>query len=487
MVNVDSSQFPFILLIPELVLVGFAFFILLRGAFSKGGGSRTYVGLTTCIGLAAAGLWSLLFLFDVNARAFYGAIQIDNFSVFFKIIIIAGAFIVTLMSMDYLRRNDIQICEYYTLLLFATVGMTLLASASDLITIFISIEIMSLSVYVLVGIRRNEPFAIEAALKYFILGSFASGILVYGIALVYGASKSIHLVQIGFAAASGRILEPSLFGIGMGLILVGFGFKVASVPFHMWAPDVYQGAPAPITGFMSMGVKAAAFAAAIRVFMVAFNGEMPAWQPIVWWLAVLTMLAGNLMALMQENIKRMLAYSSIAHAGYLLVGLAVGGEQAGAAMLYYLAAYAFMNLGAFGVIVAVSGGEQELENIPDWSGLAYRYPVMGAAMALCLFSLIGMPPTAGFFAKFYLFYSAVAAGDVPIVIIGVIASMISLYFYLKVIVTMYMRDPDREVAPASPNLSVRLGVLLASFAVLYLGIVPGTALEWATSSIATLF
>jgi NADH-quinone oxidoreductase subunit N len=346
---------------------------------------------------------------------------------------------------------------------------------------------MSLAVYVLVGIRRNEPFAIEAALKYFILGSFASAILVYGIALVYGASRSLNLTQIAFAASSGRILEPNLFTIGMGLILVGFGFKVASVPFHMWAPDVYQGAPAPITGFMSMGVKAAAFAAAIRVFMVAFNGDMDTWQPIVWWLAVLTMLAGNLMALMQENIKRMLAYSSIAHAGYLLVGLAVGGEQAGAAMLYYLAAYAFMNLGAFGVIVAVSGGDKELENIPDWSGLAYRYPVMAAAMALCLFSLIGMPPTAGFFAKFNLFYSAVDAGDVPIVIIGVIASMISLYFYLKVIVTMYMRDPDREIVPASPNVSVRLGVLLASLAVLYLGIMPGTALEWATSSIATLF
>ena len=486
MLNVDSSQFPFIFLIPELVLVGFAFFILLRGAFSKGEGRKPRAGLMAAIGLAIAGFLSLN-LFDINVKAFYGAIQIDDFSVFFKIVIIAGAFIVALMSIDYLRRNDIQICEYYTLLLFATVGMTLLASAGDLITIFISIEIMSLSVYVLVGIRRNEPFAIEAALKYFILGSFASGILVYGIALVYGASKSINLTQIAFAAASGRILEPKLFTIGVGLILVGFGFKVASVPFHMWAPDVYQGAPAPITGFMSMGVKAAAFAAAIRVFMVAFNGQMTTWQPIVWWLAVLTMLAGNLMALMQENLKRMLAYSSIAHAGYILVGLAVGGEQAGAAMLYYLAAYAFTNLGAFGVIVAVSGGDKELENISDWSGLAYRYPFMGAAMALCLFSLIGMPPTAGFFAKFYLFYSAVAAGDIPIVIIGVISSMISLYFYLKVIVTMYMRDPDREIVPASPNMSVRLGVLLSAFAVLYLGIVPGTALEWATSSIATLF
>jgi NADH-quinone oxidoreductase subunit N len=436
--------------------------------------------------LFIAGFLSLN-LFDINARAFYGAIQVDDFGVFFKLLIIAGSFIVALMSIDYLRRDDIQVSEYYTLLLFATVGMTLLASAGDLITIFIAIELMSLSVYVLVGMRRNEPFATEAALKYFILGSFASAILVYGIALVYGASKSINLTQIAYAAASGRILEPRLFTIGMGLILVGFGFKVASVPFHMWAPDVYQGAPAPITGFMSMGVKAAAFAAAIRVFMVAFNDYMPAWQPIVWWLAVLTMLAGNLMALMQENIKRMLAYSSIAHAGYLLVGLAVGGEQAGAAMLYYLAAYAFMNLGAFGVIVAVSGGDKELENISDWSGLAYRYPVMGAAMALCLFSLIGMPPTAGFFAKFYLFYSAVAAGDVPIVVIGVIASMISLYFYLKVIVTMYMREPEREIVPAAPNVSVRLGILLSSFAVLYLGIAPGTALEWATDSIATLF
>jgi NADH-quinone oxidoreductase subunit N len=486
MLPIDMGQFAFGILNPELVLVGFAFMLLLVGVFSRGVGSRPYAGLMAASGLVIAGLFNLA-IYGVKAEAFYGAYQLDSFGVFLKVVILAGAFITTLLSMDYLRRSDIQVYEYYSLLLFATVGMMLLVSSADLISILISIELMSLSIYVLVGIRRDDPFAVEAALKYFILGSFASGILVYGIALVYGAAESINLNQIASAAIGGTIREPKLFVIGMGLILVGFGFKIASVPFHMWAPDVYQGAPAPITGFMSMGVKAAAFGAAIRVFTVAFGHSISDWQPIFWWLAVLTMLGGNLMALMQENIKRMLAYSSIAHAGYILVGLAVGTLQSGAAMLFYIAAYAFMNLGAFGVVVAVSGGEKELENIPDWSGLAYRYPLLGAAMALCLFSLIGMPPTGGFFAKFYLFYSAVAGGDVPIVVIGVIASMISLYFYLKVIVYMYMRDPDREIVPAAPNLSVRLGVLLASCAVLYLGILPGSVLRWATCSVATLF
>jgi NADH-quinone oxidoreductase subunit N len=486
MLPIDTGQFPFQILTPELVLVGFAFMILLIGVFSRGAGSRPYAGLIAASGLVIAGLFAL-HNFGVKDEAFYGAYQLDSFGVFLKVVILAGAFITALLSMDYLRRSDIQVYEYYTLLLFATVGMLLLVSSADLISILISIEIMSLSVYVLVGIRRDEPFAAEAALKYFILGSFASGILVYGIAMVYGAAESINLNQIGRAAIQGTILEPKLFAIGMGLIMVGFGFKIASVPFHMWAPDAYQGAPAPITGFMSMGVKAAAFGAAIRVFTVAFGHSISDWQPIFWWLAVLTMLGGNLMALVQQNIKRMLAYSSIAHAGYILVGLAVATSQAVAAMLFYLAAYAFMNLGAFGVIVAVSGGDKELENIPDWSGLAYQYPLLGAAMALCLFSLIGMPPTGGFFAKFYLFYSAVAAGDVSIAVIGVIASMISLYFYLKVIVYMYMRDPEAAIVPAAPNLSVRLGVLLASCAVLYLGILPGSVLGWATNSIATLF
>jgi NADH-quinone oxidoreductase subunit N len=486
MLPIDMNQFPFEILTPELVVVGFAFITLLIGIFSRGAGSRFYAGLIAATGLVIAGLFAL-HIYGVKAEAFYGAYQLDPFGLFLKVVILAGAFVTALISMDYLRRSDIPVYEYYALLLFATVGMMLLVSSADLISILISIEIMSLSVYVLVGIRGDEPFAAEAALKYFVLGSFASGILVYGIAMVYGATESINLNQIGNAAIQGTILEPKLFAIGMGLIMVGFGFKIASVPFHMWAPDVYQGAPAPITGFMSMGVKAAAFGAAIRVFTVAFGHSISDWQPIFWWLAVLTMLGGNLMALVQQNIKRMLAYSSIAHAGYILVGLAVGTLQSVGAMLFYLTAYAFMNLGAFGVIVAVSGGEKELESIPDWSGLAYRYPLLGAAMALCLFSLIGMPPTGGFFAKFYLFYSAVAGGDVPIAVIGVIASMISLYFYLKVIVYMYMRDPDREIVPATPNLSVRLGVLLASCAVLYLGILPGSVLEWATSSVATLF
>lgn len=484
--SIDLNQFRLELLAPEMILVGFGLLVLLAGAFSETRDGRNWGGVLTLMGIAVSGL-SAIHLIGVSAEAFDGAIHIDNFAIFFKLTILAGAILATLFSMDYLRRGDIQSPEYYTLLLFAASGMTLLSSAGDLISILISIEIMSLSIYILVGIRRKGQFATEAALKYFILGSFSTAIMVYGIALVFGATESFNLARIAASISKGPVHEPRLLAVGMGMILVGIGFKIASVPFHMWAPDVYQGAPAPITGFMAVGVKAAAFAAALRIFVTGFGGSSFQWEPIVWWLAVLTILGGNLLALMQQNIKRMLAYSSIAHAGYLMIGLAVGGVEAHAGMLFYLASYMFMTIGAFGVIVALSGGEDELEDLSGWSGIAYRNPILAAAMSLCLFSLAGIPPMAGFFAKFYLFYAAVSAGDVPIVIIGVIGSCISLYYYLKVTVYMYMREPELEIVPANPNFAVHLGVFFSSVGVLYLGILPGSVLEWARISVSGLF
>jgi NADH-quinone oxidoreductase subunit N len=486
MLPIDTTQFRFDLLAPELVLIVFGFITLLIGVYSEKSENRSYAGLLAVSGIAISGLLAMN-LFGVTAEGFYGAIHIDGFAIYLKLLILAGALITALVSIDYLKQRNVEVYEYYTLLIFATSGMMLLVSASDLISMLISIEIMSLAIYVLVGIRRDEPFSTEAAFKYFVLGSFASGIIVYGIALVYGATQSFNMAEIAGAFETGTISEPTLFMAGMGMLLVGFAFKVASVPFHMWAPDVYQGAPAPITGFMAVGVKAAAFAAAIRVFHTAFGANFVDWQPIIWWLAVLSMVGGNLMALMQENIKRMLAYSSIAHAGYLLIGLAIGTDQAIGAMLYYLTAYTFMSLGAFAVITAVSAGENELENLSDWSGLGFRYPMLGAVMAMCMFSMGGIPPMAGFFAKFYLFLAAVQAGDVPLVIIAVLASAISLYFYLKVIVYLYMKEPERELLQATPNLSVQIGVIIAAAGVLYLGLLPGTVLNWAVVSVTTLF
>lgn len=486
MLPIDTTQFRFDLLAPELVLIAFGFIILLIGVYSEKSENRPYAGLLAVSGIALSGLVAMN-LFGVVAEGFYGAIHVDGFAVYLKLLILAGALIAALISIDYLKQRNVEVYEYYTLLVFATSGMMLLVSASDLISMLISIEIMSLAIYVLVGIRRDEPFSTEAAFKYFVLGGFASGIIVYGIALIYGTTGSFNFAEIAGAFETGAISEMTLFMAGMGMLLVGFAFKVASVPFHMWAPDVYQGAPAPITGFMAVGVKAAAFAALIRVFNTAFGANFADWQPIIWWLAVLTMVGGNLMALMQENIKRLLAYSSIAHAGYLLIGVAVGGDQAIGAMLFYLTAYTFMNLGAFAVITAVSAGENELENLSDWAGLGFRYPVMGAVMAMCLLSMGGIPPMAGFFAKFYLFFAAVKAGDIPLVIIAVLASAASLYYYLKVIVYLYMKDPERELAPATPNLGVRLGVLIAAAGVLYLGLLPGKVLDWAVVSVTTLF
>lgn len=472
-------------LMPELVVCLTAFLVLLVGAFSKATGKQDHAGTLTFLGLAVAAGWSW-YLRHVVGTAFFGAFRIDGFSTFVKIVVVSGAAIVTLLSMEYWRAREVARHEFYALLLFATAGMMLLPSAADMISLLMAIEIMSLSVYVLTAIRRDRPTAIEASLKYFVLGAFATGILVYGIALVYGATGSLSLIDIAVARKAG-LAEPRLFTLGMGMILVGLAFKVASVPFHMWAPDVYQGAPAPVTGFMAVGVKAAAFAATLRVFGTAFGGDIAIWQPVMWWLAVATILVGNFMAITQDNIKRMLAYSSIAHAGYLLIGVTQGYRVSGSAILFYLGAYVFMNLGAFGVLTAISGGDEEKESISQWAGLAKQRPVLAALMALFMFSMAGIPPTAGFFAKFTLFYSAVQAGDVILVLIAVFGSLVSLYYYLRVIVVMYMHEAVEEAAPRELTPAAQLAMLLSTLGVLILGVWPSGVLNWAKQSIGSLF
>jgi NADH-quinone oxidoreductase subunit N len=383
-------------------------------------------------------------LWGQSHYAFNRMVVQDNYSLFFKVLFLITAGLSILMSIRFLEREGFEYGEYYILLLFATVGMMFMASAADLIIIFLGLETFSLAIYVLAGFFRTQPKSNEASLKYFLLGAFSAGFLLYGIALIYGATGTTNLKGIYEFVSKNHFLSDPLLLIGMALLIVGFGFKVASVPFHMWTPDVYEGAPTSVTAFMSVGAKAAGFAAFLRVFLYSMSSLQTDWVWILWVLAVLTMTLGNLVAIAQKNIKRMLAYSSIAHAGYILVAMVAASEVSTASILYYLLAYAFMNLGAFGVVILYGRKGEENILITDYSGMASRYPLLAAAMAIFMFSLAGIPPTAGFVGKFYIFSAAIKAGYIGLAIIGVLNSALSVYFYLRVTVMMYMRNPEKE-------------------------------------------
>jgi NADH-quinone oxidoreductase subunit N len=350
--------------------------------------------------------------------------------------------------------------------------MLLMAAAGDLVTIFLGLETMSIAVYPLAGMMRRDARSSEAAMKYFLLGAFSTGFLLYGIALIYGATGTIRLEAIRAAVAAGAA-HSAYLPLGMGLMLVGFCFKIAAVPFHMWTPDAYEGAPAPITGFMAVGVKVAAFSAFIRVFMIHLGPVSIRWTGVLWVIAVLTMTGGNVIAVVQNDIKRMLAYSAIAHAGYLIVGMAAAPTRAvGGALLYYLLAYAFTNLGAFAVVVALARRSAPHEQISDYRGLARRYPGLAAAMTLFMLSLAGVPPLAGFVAKFYVFSAAIDAGLVWLVVIAVLNSAISAYYYVGVIVAMYMQEGGVEVEPLIARPGLLISVAVSAIAVIVIGLFP---------------
>ncbi len=413
-----------------------------------------------------------------------GPLALDSYALFFNGIFCLAGVLTVLMSGSYLDLTKIRQGEYYALLLFAAVGMVLMAAATDLITIFLGLETMSIAVYVLAGIWHQRLASNEAALKYFLLGAFASGFLLYGMALIYGVTGSLQLAVIAEqVAAQGS--SPLLL-VGMGLLLVGFGFKVAAAPFHVWTPDVYEGSPTTITAFMAVGVKAAAFAAFARVFLYALAAVHAEWQGVVWVIAVLTMTVGNLTALVQTNIKRMLAYSSVAHAGYVLVAMVAGKELGGAAMMYYLVAYGFMNLGAFGVVLSLNRQDQPNEELRDYAGLGFRYPALGMAMAIFMLSLTGVPPLVGFTGKFYVFSAAVEAGYIGLAVIGVLNSAVSAYYYIRVIVTMYMEEGDAafEIAALRPALSV--AIIIAAAGTVLLGIFPSASISIARESFLSL-
>jgi NADH-quinone oxidoreductase subunit N len=408
-------------------------------------GRAPALALLTLIAAAA----SVFFVRDARRSLFGGMFVHDGFSVFFTLLFCSIAAVSVLVSWNYVKRLGLRATEYYALLLSATLGMIVMAASNDLITVFLGLELMSISLYVLVGFRRGQLESNEAALKYFLLGAFASGFLLYGIALVYGATGSTNLRAIAAFMADSPMLQNPLFVTGGLLLLVGFGFKVAAVPFHMWAPDAYEGAPTSVTGFMSAGAKAAGFAAILRVSMSALAEVQGDWRPILSWIAILTMTLGNVTALLQTNVKRMLAYSSIAHAGYVLVALAAGGPQGTSAAVFYLVIYAVTSLGAFGVLALLGRGQDERVLISDLSGLGFRHPVLGLAMTVFMLSLGGIPPTAGFMGKVYIFGAALDQHLVSLVIVGVLNSVVSIFYYLRITVAMYMDEPSGEPTEVS--------------------------------------
>ncbi|MBW2146438.1 MAG: NADH-quinone oxidoreductase subunit N [Deltaproteobacteria bacterium] len=481
--NLAIPSVNIMVLAPELILTATALIILIVGAFFTRGyeGGLSYFAL---FGVVMAAVVSTQ-LWGREEMAFSNMWARDRFSLFFDYIIFITTALTILMSISYLKREGIDRAEYYALVLFAAVGMMIMAGGADLIVIFMGLETLSIAIYVLAGFLRKELRSNEASLKYFLLGAFSSAFLLYGIALTLGATGSTNLKVIAGFLSTHTMLANITMTVAIALLIVGFGFKVASVPFHMWTPDVYEGAPTSVTAFMSVGVKAAAFAAFVRVFLYAFPSLAVNYTGILWVLAVLTMTLGNVVAIAQTNIKRMLAYSSIAHAGYLLVAMVAASEFGTTSILYYILAYAFMNLGAFGVIINYGRRGEENLNIDDYSGMGSKYPLLAAAMAIFMFSLAGIPPTAGFVGKFYIFSAAVKAGYVGLAIIGVLNSAVSVYYYLNVTVKIYMKEPIREIRLiSSPAMTVAIAVAVAG--VMAIGIYPSPCLQLARQAVKML-
>ena len=455
---------------PLLILSTTALVVLGLDCFwpSNRRSSLAYVTVAGCL-MALGAAWRL---WGTQEAIFGRMIVVDNYSTFFTIIFIVGTILTTLLSVGFAARMGFDIGEYYALLLFTTVGMIMMAQGLNLITIFLGLEILSISLYILAGMQRQRFASIEASLKYFLLGAFSSAFFLYGVALTYGATSSLDLEEIARAVGQVSLTSKPLLLIGVGLMLIGFGFKVAMVPFHVWTPDVYEGAPTSVAAFMSVGAKVAGFAAFVRVFSLSLQPLAPDWTQLLWVFAVATMVVGNVVAIAQSNIKRLLAYSSIAHAGYVVVAMVASSDLGTSSVLFYLLVYTFMNLGAFGVVLALGHQEEEVLMIDDFAGLGRRAPALAAAMALFMFALAGIPPTAGFVGKFYIFSAAVQSGYVGLAVIGVMTSLVSVYYYLRVVVVMYMREQEGEIPLAPQSVPANVALMIAAAATLALGLFP---------------
>ncbi len=471
-------------LLPAIEVTIAALVVLVVDLFLEEGEKPLLVWLTV-LGVVLAGILGFL-LWDTREGAFQDTLFLDSFSLFFTQLFLAAALLTVLFSIDYLKETRIRGGEYYSLILLSTVGMILMASTSDLIVFFLGLETMSIAVYILTGIWRERSQASEAAMKYFLIGAFASGFLLYGIALVFGATGSTNLVRFSASLSQPTGEWPPFLLIGVFLLLIGLAFKVAAVPFHFWVPDVYEGAPTPITALMAVSVKAAAFAAWARIFLDQLAPLAETWRFPLWALAILTMTIGNLLAIAQSSVKRMLAYSSIAHAGYLLIGVVAGEEAGGQALLFYLLAYAPMTLGAFGVVMALKEGERDHEGYSDYAGLGIKRPFLAMAMSIFMLSLAGFPPLAGFTGKFYLFRSAVVTGYTELAIIGALNSLLSVIYYLRVVVMMYMEEGGVEGKPFATAPWLYAAIAMAALATVYLGLLPALALDLSRVSFLSL-
>ena len=481
-----------IAILPELLVVGAACVLLVLDPITPSSrkDALAWMSLGTLI------LCFLVTVGDLDDRvfAFSNLVVIDSYAAFWKLLLYVVSGLTILLSMTYLKEEHIDLAEYYGFIMLSLAGMMVMVSAADLLTIYLGIELMSISLYVMAGFKRFEARSIESSAKYFILGSFSSGILLYGISLLYGVAGSTRLADIA-EAVNGRGVDDPMVMISLMLLIVGFGFKVAAVPFHMWTPDVYQGAPTSVTAFMAVASKAASFAAFLRVFLEGFGSVKPNWHGMILAVCVLTVALGNIVAVVQTNVKRMLAYSSIAHAGYALIGLVVAGSVANgdpivsravSSVMLYLAIYSFMTLGAFAIVALLRKGGLEGEELADFTGLSKRHKGAAFLMLLFMVSLAGIPPTAGFIGKFYLFMSAVNANMAWLAVVGLIFAAVSAFYYLRVVMVMYMREPtpaqelDTRLA-LSPGTTVVLACAVGG--VVLLGIYPGPLVSMTLSAV----
>ena len=478
-------------LLPELVLAAGAMLLLLIAAWGKESDARARTVGVLAIVLSLITSAIIIWMWLSGAKATPGIIAVDSFRWASDLVILIATIITIALGLDYARVEQLVSAETYVLVLLASAGMMLLTSARDLIMVFLGIELMSIAVYILAGVNRRSAKAAEASLKYFLLGAFSTGFLLYGIALIYGATGSTDLATIGAKVTGATIGSQPMLLAGIALLLVGFAFKVAAVPFHMWTPDVYEGAPTPITAYMAAAVKAAAFAALFRVWREAFPGALGSWHLALWWLAVLTMVVGNLIALVQKNIKRMLAYSSIAHAGYLLVAVVANNQLGSAAFLFYVLAYTLATMGAFGVVIAVGEPGERHQQLSDFAGLWTVRPWLAAAMAVFMLALLGFPIAGGmgFFAKWYVLQAALDAThpETGLAVVVVLASVLSAGYYLAVVMVMFMRPRSADAPALRPVRTPTFLVVYASAIILlFFGIFPGGFTGLARNSVPTI-
>ncbi len=479
--NLVPSTAEVLRFLPEIVLTVFGTLIMVLEPIT-GERPKNFLGYLAVAGFSVA-MAAAAYAQTMPGEAFSNMLVVDGFTTFFRFVVYGVGILTLLSSFAFLTRENANTGEYYALVMFSVAGQSVMVSAHELIMIFIGLEISSIATYVLAGFLRDDRRANESAVKYFLLGSFATAFVLYGIAWVYGATGSTELSNIRDAlTVRGSGIGP-LAAVAAALMFVGFGFKVSGAPFQMWAPDVYQGAPSPVSAFLSAGPKAAAFAVFLRVFLTGFGPIGPRWEPLVWFSALLSMTIGNFAALVQGNIKRLLAYSSIAHAGYVLVSVTARSEEATAAAMFYLAAYALMNVGAFAVVTHFSRKGEKFQNVEDFAGLGARQPLTAALFTIFLLSLIGVPLTAGFFAKFYVFKAALDSGLIWLTILGLLNSAVAAYYYLRILVVMYMREPSATSEGLEPLAGgLRATLILASAGTIALGIFPNALLEFARRS-----